>query len=161
ASYFVPVIIAMRLHQAGEYEAALEWFRLAVDWTLGTEQAINQSQFLFRHSKVTASFSVTDDWLRDPLHPHLIAATRPRAYARFPYSSTIRCYLDYADADYAAENVARAKRNYKRALRLLRAQVFEVIDPCAPKQTGPQLNPDVVGKVGDKYKPQLQDFFRE
>lgn len=161
ASYFVPVMVAMRLHQAGEYDAAIEWFRLAVDWTLGTEQAITFSQFLRRHSGVNPSFNVTDDWLRDPLHPHLIAATRPRAYARFTYFSVIRCYLDYADAEYTAENVAKAKRLYQKALDLLRAEVFRVVDPCAPKQDLPMPDPEIIGKVTDKFRPQLQEFFRE
>lgn len=161
ASYFVPVMVAMRLHQAGEYDAAIEWFRLAVDWTLGAEQAITFSQFLRRHAGVNPSFNVTDDWLRDPLHPHLIAATRPRAYARFTYFSVIRCYLDYADAEYTAENVAKAKRLYQKALDLLRAEVFRVVDPCAPKQDLPMPDPEIIGKVTDKFRPQLQDFFRE
>lgn len=161
ASYFVPVIVAMRLHQAGEYDSSLEWFRLAVDWALGTEQAIDFSPFLFRHSKVTAAFNVTDDWLRDPLHPHLIAATRPRAYARFTYFSIIRCLLDYADAEYTGENVAKAKRLYKQALDLLRARIFQIVDACAPKQTGPELDPGVIGKIDDKFKREIQNVFDE
>jgi tetratricopeptide (TPR) repeat protein len=155
------MMLAIRLHQAGEYDAALDWFRLALDWTLGNEQAVQQSRFLSRHSKVAALWNVTDDWLRDPLHPHAIAATRPRAYARFTFFSIIRCYLDYADSEFTAENTAKAKRLYQQALDLLDADVFRIVDPCAPKQSPPQLDPNVVGQIGDKFKPELPDFFRE
>jgi hypothetical protein len=169
ASYFVPMILAMAQHQGGEFDSALDWFKLALDWTLGTDPATNigpdkavvASPFLFRHWKVTPAFNVTDAWLRDPLHPHLIAATRPHAYARFTYFSIIRCYLDYGDAEYTAENVDKAKRQYQKALDLLRAWSLRVVDPCAPKQDLPRPDPEIIGKVHDKFIPQLENFFRE
>ena len=39
--------------------------------------------------------------------------------------------------------------------------MFAVVDPCAPKQTGPQLDPDVVGRVPTSSSPQIQNFLRE
>src|SRR5262249_54435587 len=62
------------------------------------------------------------DWLLDPLNPHLIAATRANAYTRYTLMALVRCFLEYADAEFTRdtpESVPRARSLYMTALRLL------------------------------------------
>jgi hypothetical protein len=44
-----------------------------------------------------------NNWLLDPLNPHLIAATRKNTYTRFTLLSIIRCLLNYADAEFTQD----------------------------------------------------------
>ena len=59
-----------------------------------------------------------DNWLRVGLNPHEIATVRASAHTRF---TLIRCYLDFADAEFTrddGESVARARSLYQAALTL-------------------------------------------
>jgi hypothetical protein len=121
AYFFVPLAIADALQRAGEYVAALDWYRTVYDYTapLGLRKlyyGLVQEQYL------PELYKRTPDWLLDPLDPHAIASTRRLAYTRFTLIAIIRCLLEFADAEYTrdtAETVSRARTLYVTALDLL------------------------------------------
>lgn len=128
AYYFVPIQVAMQLQAAGQYIAALDWFRTVYDYSVdpdvdedGDHRKI--SRVLSRDdSQEEAEFDRADDWLLDPLDPHGIALTRPGTYTRFTLMALVRCFLEYADAEFTrdtAESVPRARVLYTTALELL------------------------------------------
>ena len=120
AFYFVPVHIALQLEKSGAYQSALDWFRLAYDYT-----APSTSRQLLGLPKDTGSTGYQRNvatWLLDPLNPHAIAATRAKTYTRFTLLAIIGCLLDYADNEFTAdtsETVPRARELYERVLELL------------------------------------------
>jgi hypothetical protein len=148
---FVPLHLALQLHQSGDYEAALDWFRLVyaydspddkrrVYYGLVLEQAIQ--------TKYERSFI----WMRD-LDPHeAIAPTRANAYTRFTLLSLVRCFLDFADGEFTRdteENRSLARDLYLNALELLS-------DPALVWQTKDfQQNP-IPGALADRANNNLR-----
>ncbi|MES9890841.1 MAG: hypothetical protein ABW165_07340 [Candidatus Thiodiazotropha sp.] len=80
---------------------------------------------LTKEQGLTNSYERAEDWLLDPLNHHSIAATRINSYTRFTLLATVRCFLDYADAEFTrdtAESVPRARILYMTALELLESE---------------------------------------
>jgi hypothetical protein len=121
AYYFVPVHLALELQREGHYIAALDWFRTAYDYSAPmAERKIYP--WLRDEESLSWDFRRSEQWLLDPLNPHSIAATRAETYTRFTLLALIRCFLDYADSEFArdtAESVPRARTLYLTALELL------------------------------------------
>lgn len=121
AYYFVPVHLALQLQARGQFTSALDWFRTVYDYSVpSTARKIYYG--LVREETLSTQFDRVDDWLLDPLNPHAIAATRALSYTRYTLLSIIRCFLDYADAEFTrdtAESVPRARVLYETALELL------------------------------------------
>src|SRR6185295_10059479 len=111
AYYFVPVQVALQLQSRGQYVAALDLFRTVYDYSTSDElRKIYPG--LKSEGSLATNFKRADDWLRDPLNPHLIAATRKNTYTRFTILSIIRCLLEFADSEFTrdtSESVARAR----------------------------------------------------
>ncbi len=127
ARYFVPILIAGALQRSGEYITALDWFRTVYDYT-APEDSRKIYYGLVLEESLGEILRRNPDWLRDPLHPHAIAATRRNTYTRFTLLAIIRCLLDYADAEFTrdtAESVPRARQLYLTALELLNTTVLE------------------------------------
>jgi len=124
AYYFVPILIALQLQQVGQYIAALDWFRTVYDYA--APSGLRNIWYGFELEKsLSFVYQRTDDWLLDPLNPHQIAATRAGTYLRFTLLALVRCFLDYADAEFTrdtAESLPRARRLYMTALELLELQ---------------------------------------
>jgi hypothetical protein len=127
AFYFAPVLVALQLQSAGEFIAALDWFRLVYDYTLpvplrrlvGLAPQITNDDFQRDDPAVQGD---EYDWLLDPLDPHSIARTRRNSYLRYTKISIIKCLLDYADSEFATDDaraVSRARVLYRDALALL------------------------------------------
>lgn len=121
AYYFVPVHLALQLQRHGDYTAALDWFRTVYDYrALPDRRKI--SYVLEREDDLSRDYERETDWLLDPLNPHEIAANRRKTYTRFTLLSLVRCFLEYADAEFSfdtAETVPRARTLYTTALELL------------------------------------------
>jgi hypothetical protein len=133
AWYFLPLQIALQLQQNGHYIAALDWFRTIYDDSL----PVNERKIYYglkREESLPYLSQRKENWLRDPLNPHAIAETRRFAYTRFTILSLIRCLLDYADAEFTYDtpaSCARAKKLYRRALKLLGEEEFkQQPNPC-------------------------------
>jgi len=120
AWYFVPMYLALQLQRRGQYVAALDWLRTVYDYTVKVFPKIYYP--LVQEQNLDFLFARSEDWLLDPLNPHVIAATRQSTYTRFTLLALVRCFLEYADAEFSrdtAESVALARTLYTTALNLL------------------------------------------
>ncbi|MGI8783684.1 MAG: neuraminidase-like domain-containing protein [Acidobacteriota bacterium] len=117
---FVPMLLALQLQRDREYIPALDWYRTVYDYSMPTAQ--REIAYLLELNKDwTKAYERAEDWLSDPLNPHSIAATRPRAYARYTILALIRCFLEAGDAEYTRdtnESIPRARTYYLTALEL-------------------------------------------
>lgn len=124
AYYFIPVYIALQLQRRFHFTEALDWFRTVYDYSM--PKADRKIYYgLTKEKSLTNSYERAEDWLLDPLNPHSIAATRINTYTRFTLLATVRCFLDYADAEFTrdtAESVPRARILYMTALELLESE---------------------------------------
>lgn len=123
AFYSVPLQIALELQRAHNYDAALDWFRLVYDYSQPDGE---RTIYTGLDEVVLGSTSYVRNllqWVKDPLDPHAIAATRPGTYARGTLLFLIRCLLDYADAEFTqdtGEAIERARILYETALELMK-----------------------------------------
>ena len=117
--YFVPIEIANRLREAGAYQSALDWCRLAYDYSAPTARRIVSQKLL--DNRILHP-SVYEGWLQDTLNPHAIAETRTNAYLKYTILLICSCLVDWADAEFSradAESLPEARELYERALDLL------------------------------------------
>lgn len=132
AYYCVPVQLALQLQQQGLFITALDWFQTVYAYNL----PIAQRKIYFglkREEALTNSFDRSPNWLLNGLNPHDTATSRSNAYTRFTILSLIRCFLDFADAEFTrstAESIAVARPLYMAALELL--SLPEMKDPPTP-----------------------------
>ncbi|MEO8290037.1 MAG: PA14 domain-containing protein [Gaiellaceae bacterium] len=133
AYFHVPMELALRLADAGDYLGALDWFGSLYDYS----QPLTRRKVwagLVREETFSLSFERALEWLRDPLDPHAIAATRPNTYTRATIVQIVRTILAYADSEFSkarSETVARALQLYLAALELLDApEVRQAKDAC-------------------------------
>ncbi|MCP4702907.1 MAG: hypothetical protein GY862_39505 [Gammaproteobacteria bacterium] len=124
AYYFIPVHIALQLQRRSHFTEALDWFRTVYDYSM--PKADRKIYYgLTKEESLTNAYDRPENWLLDPLNPHSIAATRINTYTRFTLLSVVRCFLDYADAEFTrdtAESVPRARILYMTALELLESE---------------------------------------
>ncbi len=133
--YFVPMQIALSLQRCGQYMAALDWFRTIYDYSVPLDQRkIYSGPNEEEPGGVSDVLNLPSDWLLDPLNPHSIAEARPNTYTHYTLFSLIRCFLEYADAEFTrdtAESVPRARTLYLTALELLDTlQDAQQPEPC-------------------------------
>jgi hypothetical protein len=123
AWYFVPMHIALQLQRNGYYTEALDWFSNVYDYSVPADQR-KIYYGLIAEASLKAGYGRGQGWrwLQDPLNPHAIAKGRRNTYTRFTLLSIIRCFLDYADAEFTrdtAESTPMARTLYQTALELL------------------------------------------
>ncbi|WP_284982362.1 LamG-like jellyroll fold domain-containing protein [Arthrobacter sp. efr-133-TYG-118] len=118
--YFVPLLLAQRLQAAGEFLAALDWWR-----TIYAYHRPRLRRFIYYplslESNTAAKLQLTGDWAAH-LNPHAIAATRPNAYTRFTLQSLGRCFSDYGASEFAkdtSETLDQARTLYETAAEIL------------------------------------------
>jgi Tc toxin complex TcA C-terminal TcB-binding domain len=119
--YFVPVFCAQQLQRSGEYVAALDWFQTVYAYQLPPERR-QIYHGLTLDEKIPTKFERHPDWPRQWLNPHDIARDRAIALNRFVVISLVRCFEQFADAEFTRdtnESVARARALYQTALDLL------------------------------------------
>jgi peptidoglycan hydrolase-like protein with peptidoglycan-binding domain len=130
AWYFVAVQIALALQGAGQYEAALAWFGILYTYDLPlapptSPPPADLDRRIFPGlvtENASANYLQSPSWLLYSTNPHQIAPTRASAYTRFTALSIVRCLLDFADAQFAAEtdqSLADALGLYLNAATLL------------------------------------------
>jgi peptidoglycan hydrolase-like protein with peptidoglycan-binding domain len=150
AYYFVPVHLAMQLQRQGNYTTALDWFRTVYDYRAPIDRR-KISYVLEREEDLSLIYVRDDDWLLDPLNPHQIASTRQKTYTRFTLLALVRCFLEYADAEFSldtAESVPKARTLYTTALELLGEPTFT--RTC--EDLIGELNIEVGESVATEYK---------
>jgi hypothetical protein len=139
AFFFVPIYVASQLQQAGQFAAALDWYRTIYAYYLPEGQR-KIYHGLVSEETIPTQYAQTPQWLRTSLNPHDIAALRADAYTRFTLISLIRLMLDFADTEYArdtVESLPRARTLYLTVLDLL--DLPELLQP--PPVSGIPLNP--------------------
>ena len=115
------MFLGLQLQQRGQYTAALDWFRSVYNYSAPLEQR-KIYYGLTLETSLSAVYRRAGDWLLDPLNPHVLAATRRNTYTRFTIVSLVRCFLEYADAEFTrdtSESNSRARILYLTALELL------------------------------------------
>ncbi|MDL2122821.1 MAG: peptidoglycan-binding protein [Deltaproteobacteria bacterium] len=147
AYYFVPVHLALQLQRRGQYIAAQDYFRSVYNYAAPVEER-KIYYGLKEEEDYESTYKRVSDWLLDPLNPHAIAATRANTYTRFTLFTIIRCFLEYAHAEFTrdtAESTARARTLYMTALELLEApELQQNLDECD------ELIGTIVIRVGDE-----------
>lgn len=120
--YFVPMALALQLQKSGQYLAALDW----IETIYADHLAVNERKIyrgLALEETIPTQFQRNpDNWLRVGLNPHEIVTVRASAYTRFTLMALVRCYLDFADAEFtrdSSESIPRARALYSTALELL------------------------------------------
>ncbi|MCK6693441.1 MAG: hypothetical protein L6Q97_15255, partial [Thermoanaerobaculia bacterium] len=124
AWYFAPMHIALQLHRYGYFTEALDWFSTVYDYSAPADKR-KIYYGLVREDRINNDYSRLESWLGDPLDPHLIAGKRRNVYTRYTLMSIIRCFLDYADAEFSrdtSESVPLARTLYQTALELLETE---------------------------------------
>jgi hypothetical protein len=173
AYYFVPLHLALALQAAGNYLAALDCFRTFYDYEapIGPPNQRNIYYGLELDAQLpdVNVYQQTDNWLLDPLDPHLIAVTRRFAYTRFTIMSLVRCFLDYADSEFAqetGETLARARTLYLTAIDLLNLpelqQKLGICDDLIAQlkiEPGKDIPPEVPAAVGEIIEQLTPGFF--
>lgn len=123
--YFVPMHLALQLQRAGQFTAALDWFRRVYDYSKPeAERKIPKGIEIVKGS---VGFKRGEDWLLDPINPHHIATKRRNTYTRFTVLSLARCLQEFADAEFTRdtpESVPRARTLYLTELELLNCQAL-------------------------------------
>lgn len=129
--FAVPMHFALQLQQFGYYQYSLDYFRsifdytqreLVIDPTWGETRKVYFGLQAEESIEYDDQYTRTMQWLTDPFVPHTVAAIRQRSYTQFTLSMIIRCLLDYADSEFAAdtpESIPRARTLYLDALQLL------------------------------------------
>ncbi|GIH02637.1 hypothetical protein Rhe02_07040 [Rhizocola hellebori] len=154
--YFAPLAIALHLQKAGQYLAALDWYRMiyAFDQPVATRK-IYYPLHLERDPNPNDAliFERNVFWLTDTLNAHDIVeesygqapSVRYNVHTRYVVMSIVRCLLDFADAVFVQdtnESVPRARALYLQALDLL---AIEELNP--KKVDGLTPNEVVTGLV--------------
>ncbi|MDQ1647808.1 MAG: hypothetical protein QOJ50_3992, partial [Cryptosporangiaceae bacterium] len=126
-----PMMIAAKLQEAGEYLAALDWYRIVFAYDLPPGQRAIWSTIESEASAVPQLTPVTG-WLTH-LNPHEIATgtavdgttfatARPNPYTRYFLLNLARCHLEFADAQFTQDtpaSVAQARELYLTAAAIL------------------------------------------
>ena len=144
-AYYLPIQIGLVLQRAGDYITALDWFGRVYDFRKGELNQVVAN--LFARRNTSASYQRYDNWLQDPLNPHLIAETRADADQKFILISIIKCLIEYAESEFTAdtsESLARARELYLTAERLLNNDLLnQTIKNCD------DLIGEIFIKIGD------------
>lgn len=137
--YFVPMALALQLQKAGHFLTALDWIETFYTDHLALDQRKIYRGLLLEETIPTQYQRNPDNWLRVGLNPHQIAAFRASAHTRFTLMTLVRCYLDFADAEFTrdeGESLARARTLYATALELLALPEMQ-----SPNQTNASTHP--------------------
>ncbi|MDQ3829140.1 MAG: hypothetical protein M3361_07485, partial [Candidatus Tectomicrobia bacterium] len=120
--YFVPMALALQLQKSRQYLVALDWIE-----TVYTDHLALNERKIYRGLALEETIPTQyqrnpDTWLRAGLNPHEVVTVRASAYTRFTLMALVRCYLDFADAEFTRdshESIPRARALYSTALELL------------------------------------------
>jgi len=137
AFYFVPLAIGLQLQKSGQYLAALDWLQTVYAYNLPTARR-KIFYGLVLEANLASDYARSDEWLINGLNPHDIASKRAYAHTRYVLMALIRCFLDFADAEFTratAESLPRARALYVNALELL--DLPEMQAPSAMTGTQP------------------------
>ena len=139
--FFLPLLLALGLRDAGQWRAALDWLRIVYDRELPVSD-----RWVFDVSVIEGSQGVTRDeneWLGGGnLDPHYLASTRSGCYGRFTLMTIAGVLCDWADAEFtldSEESRAQAGGLYTQALEVLAVAEASNMDPVPFIGNNPEL----------------------
>jgi hypothetical protein len=134
AFFHLPMVIADTLKKNKFFTESLDWYRMVYNYSELNNDARKIFYGLVLDAKLLPGFSRPDEWLSDPMNPHGLAKSRPRAYTKYTLTSIVNCMLDYADAEFTKDNVesiARARELYETVLQILANEnLLQANDEC-------------------------------
>lgn len=143
----VPITIASNLQQAGDFEAALDWYRLVYALDLSPNPDRRRIFPLLNDEKtIVDSYAQTSQWLLDAsVNPHQFAKQRANAYTRFTLMSIARCMLSFADSEFTTDSFESLPR--ARSLYINAREVLDMPELTQrPSDSRVQINP-VIGAM--------------
>lgn len=145
--YAARVALGLALHRSRDHEAALDCFRTVFDDTAAPgRRKIHPG--LVAEEALPHSFKRAEDWLRDPLDPHAIAATRRNTRTRFVRIAILRVQLDWADEAFG--------RDTPEARPVARRLYQDVLDGLDAPELRQAVAPDceaIIGTLDDRLDP--------
>lgn len=151
----VPMLVGERLHAAGQYQAALDWFWVAFPYNVtspvSSYNLINTELATPTANAVPANLTFGPSWTAD-LNPFHLVQGGSTAYPYRPYTwmrntllAIIGCLADYADSEFSMatdESLGHARNLYSAAAGLLAHPSLTPIKPSNPGEPAlaiPQL----------------------
>ena len=143
----VPIMLASQLQQAGDYETALDWYRVVYALDLAPDRrrifpGLNDER------NIATTYDQVSQWMLNSLvNPHQFAKQRANAYTRFTLLSIVRCMLSYADSEFTTdsfESLPRARSLYINAREVL--DMPELTTP--PPDERVKMNPVIAALRG-------------
>lgn len=132
--WLVPMALATKLQEFGQFRAALDWYQTVYAYHLPPA-----NRRIYRGLAVEADIDSTYDrvpeWLIEELNPHVFAEQRRNCYTRSTVMSIGGCFHAFGDAEFSrntADANARARTLYETAVDLLNL-------PEAQPETGPTI----------------------
>jgi hypothetical protein len=121
--WLVPMAVARKLQDSGNYQAALDWYRTVFAFQLPAGGRLIYAGLDFE-SRISSDFGRLPDWLAQTaeLNPHLTARKRRSAYTKSTVMSIVECFLSFGDAEFSRstpDSNARAQTLYQTAADLL------------------------------------------
>jgi hypothetical protein len=121
--WLVPMAVARKLRDSGNFQAALDWYRTVFAFQLPGDQRLIYAGLAFE-STIESDYGRLPDWLAQTaeLNPHLTARKRRNAYTKFTVMSIVECFLGFGDAEFSRstpDSNARAQTLYQTAADLL------------------------------------------
>jgi hypothetical protein len=128
--WLVPLAIAGKLQESGQFQAALDWYQTMYAYQLQPDRRI---YFGLTLENQPSSYERVPEWLITEMNPHLIARKRQNCYTKATIMAIAGCFQAFADAEFTRDTAvsnARARTLYETALDLLN------LDEAKP-ETGP------------------------
>jgi hypothetical protein len=138
--WLVPVTLARKLHESGEFAAALDWYQTVFGYqSPPAQRAIYRGLAL--EANTQSDYNRFPGWLAHSieLNPHVTGRKRKNAYTRFTVISTAQCLLAFADSEFARGGTdagARARALYQSAVDVL--DLPELAEPTSPPSPFPR-----------------------
>jgi hypothetical protein len=125
--WLVPMALASKLQECGQFQAALDWYQTVFAFHLPRD---NQKIYagLAAEKDTTSNFGRGQKWLITDLNPHRFARERRNCYTRSTVMSIVGCLHAFADAEFSrntAEGNSRARTLYEMAADLLDLDVAQ------------------------------------
>lgn len=143
AYYYLPLMIAMKLHANSLQQDALRFYNLIYDHRPG------QNNVIYPWLRLTMNDSAPDvyAWLDNLTNPHSLArlAKDRKCHEIYVTSLIAQCLIAFADQEYTrdtVESVSRAREYYVQALDLLNKQILTTTDPTC-EEIAARLEPFV------------------
>lgn len=119
----LPITLALHFQQAGDYETALDWYRVVYALDLPPNPDRRRVYPGLNDGITNTTYDQTSQWLLDDaVNPHQFAKQRADAYTRFTLLSIVRCLLSFADSEFTTdsfESLPRARSLYINAREVL------------------------------------------